>query len=51
MSEPEPERSMRQRSIVQPPMILKPCRMGRVVVQVLRANMMVLALAHAPQAS
>jgi hypothetical protein len=48
MSKRKPKRSVRQRAIVKPTMILKPRGMGGVLIQIARARAVVLAVRHAP---
>ena len=51
MPQREPKRAVRQRAVVQPAMIFKPSGVVRVLVEVLRADVVVLASNHAPKAS
>jgi hypothetical protein len=51
MSERQPKGAARQSTVVQASVILKPRRMRGVLVQILRTDVVVLALAHAPEAS
>jgi hypothetical protein len=51
MRQREIERAIRQSAVVQPPVIFHPSGVARVGVQVLRADVMVLPVHHAAQAS
>jgi len=49
MRQRQPKGTAGERSIVRPAVILAPCRMGRVLVEILRADVVVLTAHHAPQ--
>jgi hypothetical protein len=51
MPQSKPERSMRERAVVKPAMVLQPRGVVGVLIEVLRADVVVLAADHAAQAS